>query len=172
MGKTLSQIILTIFVFNIIGLFGLNVAYAQNESIGGTLLPQTDVTDCKDTLSEIENASNFSIKNDSNNKDIGKWFAEQPTKYKNDVLACAIKTGKIHFWMIPYFIVYFIEFMIGISGLVAILFIVIGGYQLVIAGATDDKDSAKNTIKNALIGLVLVLVAWVVVNVVQYVVTI
>ncbi len=137
-----------------------------------TFLPQTDVTDCNETLLDIEQSSKFPIQDNSDNTHIGKWFAEQDTKLKNDILACAIKTGKIHFWMIPYFIVYFIEFLIGIAALVAIFFIVIGGYQLVISGANDQKDAAKNTIKHALMGLVLVSVAWVVVNVVQYVLTI
>lgn len=166
MRKILSNILFGIIVFNIIGLNG--IAYAQS----GTLLPQTDVKDCKEVLTQIEEASNFATKGDPNNQDIGKWFAELPSKTKDEILACAIKTGKIHFWMIPRFIVYFIEFMIGLSGLIAILFIVIGGYQLVVSGATDQKDNAKNTIKNALMGLVIVLVAWVVVNVIQYVVTI
>jgi len=172
MKKTISHIILSFIIFNLVGILGLNVAFAQNQSIGGTLLPQTEVTDCKSTLEAIETTSYFATEKNPDNNDVGKWFAERPTKYKNDVLACAIKTGKIHFWMIPYFIVYFIEFIIGISGLVAILFVVIGGYQLVVSGATDQKDDAKNTIKHALMGLVLVLVAWVIVNVIQYVVTI
>ena len=91
---------------------------------------------------------------------------------KEDILACAIKTGRINFWMIPHFVVYFIEFLIGISALVAILFFVIAGYQFIIAGATDQRDNAKKTVLNAILGIILVSVAWVVVNVIQYVLTI
>lgn len=170
MKKTFLYVLLAAFGFGFFQVLNVDVAHAQG--ISGTLLPQTEEKDCIGTLKDIEEASNFNLKDGTENTEIGRWFAEQPSKFKNDILACAIKTGKIHFWMIPYFIVYFIEFMIGIAGLIAILFIVIGGYQLVISGATDQKDNAKNTIKHALIGLVLTLVAWVVVNVVQYIVTI
>lgn len=179
MKKTLSQILLTFIIFNLVGILGLNVAYAQNESIGGTLLPQAESSFVCVDLFSTENPPVRTVEGElnklENQADPVKYVKEQlktNSKYLDNVLACAIKSGKIHFWMIPYFIVYFIEFMIGLSGLVAILFIVIGGFQLVLSGATDQKDNAKNTIKNALMGLVLVLVAWVVVNVVQYVVTI
>lgn len=177
MKKTLSQILLTFIVFNLVGILGLNVAFAQNQSIGGTLLPQAtegfvcvnlfDANGKIDTKGELNK-----LENEADPATYIKDQLKNNPKYLDNILACAIKSGKIHFWMIPYFIVYFIEFMIGLSGLVAILFIVIGGFQLVLSGATDQKDNAKNTIKNALMGLVLVLVAWVVVNVIQYVVTI
>lgn len=171
MKKTLPYIVLFSIVLSVYFTFSSGFAYAQSST---TLLPQTKEkeTDCLNTLKDIEDLNKFPIEGKADNTDIGKWFGEQTQKFRNDVLACAIKTGKIHFWMIPHFIVYFIEFMIGIAGLIAILFIVIGGYQLVISGATDQKDNAKNTIKHALMGLVLVLVAWVVVNVVQYILTI
>ena len=74
--------------------------------------------------------------------------------------------------MIPYYIVNFIEFLINIAGLIAILFLVIAGYQFVIAGATDKRDAAKGTVMHALMGLVVVLIAWVLVNVIQFALTI
>ncbi|MBD3157131.1 hypothetical protein GF369_04870 [Candidatus Peregrinibacteria bacterium] len=169
--STVSKRLIFIAFVCIVVLQPILPAFAQ-DGPSRTFLPQTEVTDCNKTLLGIEQTSEFPIEGNKENTNIGKWFAEKDTKSKNDILACAIKTGRVHFWMIPYFIVYFIEFLIGIAGLVAIFFIVIGGYQLVISGANDQKDAAKNTIKHALMGLVLVLVAWVVVNVVQYVLTI
>lgn len=169
MKKILSYIALFGIVLGMYSVFASHLVYAQSST---TLLPQGDDSElqgktCIQFLEEIEKKSDF-----AEGQDIGDWFSKESSSFRSTTLACAIKTGKIHFWMIPYFIVYFIEFMIGVAGLIAILFIVVGGYQLVISGATDQKDAAKNTIKHALMGLVLVLVAWVVVNVVQYILTI
>lgn len=105
-------------------------------------------------------------------EDPAKTFRESDDQYRNSILACGIETGKIHFWMIPYYVVNFIEFLIGIAGLIAILFLVIAGYQFVISGATDKRDAAKGTVMHALTGLVIVLVAWVVVNIIQFVLTV
>ena len=99
-------------------------------------------------------------------------FAHQSKSDRDTMLACAVITGKIKFWMVPFYIVYVIEFAIGISGLVAIAFLVFGGFQYVIGGATEKQESAKNTIKFAIMGLVIVLVAWVLVNLVQFLITI
>ncbi|MFC1655312.1 hypothetical protein ACFL3C_00405 [Patescibacteria group bacterium] len=132
----------------------------------GTLIPQPkeETMKCGDLLDDYDEA-----------EDPVKQFREaikEDASERGEVLGCAIKTGRIHFWMVPYFIVNFIEFLIGIAGLIAILFLVIAGYQFVIAGATDKRDAAKGTVMHALLGLVLVLVAWVVVNIIQFVLTI
>ncbi len=127
----------------------------------GTLLPNVDSgVDCKKILNDLELGL----------VDPKDMFA-QGTLNKNEILACAIKTGRVKFWMVPYFVVYFIDFLIKISGLIAVLFIVIGGYKYVVAGATDDKDGAKSTITNAILGLVVVLTAWSVINMIQFALT-
>lgn len=74
-------------------------------------------------------------------------------------------------WMIPFFIRYVLEFIIGIAGLLAVGGVVYGGYLYLFAGLSDDKDKGKNAIKNGIIGLVLVLTAWAVVNIVIGLVT-
>ncbi|MCD6109294.1 hypothetical protein J7J83_00855 [bacterium] len=166
--------LLAIFtVFIVIGsIFSLSVMETVNaqdppskRSIGTTILPEGDKIskeECTKKLLDLDKQ-----------EDPVKAFKKEEPSERDTILACSIKTGRIHFWMIPYFIVYIIEFLTGIAGLIAILFIVIGGYQLVISGANDSlKDSAKNTIKNALTGLVLTLIAWTVVNLIQYIVTI
>lgn len=79
-------------------------------------------------------------------------------------LGCAIKTGKIKFWMIPYFVNYALEFAITIAGVLVVLMIVIGGYYYIYGAVTDDKEKGKTIIMYAIGGYVLVLSAWFIVN--------
>ena len=90
---------------------------------------------------------------------------------RQEILGCAVKTGDIHLWMIPFFITYLIEFIIGLAGLASVLFIVYGGFQYITGGLSDDKESGKKTIKFAIIGLLVSLVAWIIVNIIQVQVT-
>jgi len=85
---------------------------------------------------------------------------------RNDVLGCAIKTGKVKLYMVPYFIQVILEFIIGISGIVSVAAIVYGGYFYMFAGVSEDKDTGKKAIQNGLIGMVLALTAWTIVNIV------
>jgi hypothetical protein len=89
----------------------------------------------------------------------------------NQILACGIKTGDIHLWMIPYYIKYILQFVIGISGLVSVGGIVYGGYLYLFAGVSNDKDQGKKAIQYALLGMVLTLVAWALVNIIMSLVT-
>lgn len=87
------------------------------------------------------------------------------------VLGCAIKTGKIKLYMMPFFVTYLIQFLLGIAGLIAVLFMVIGGYKYAVGGITEDKESGKKTILHALLGLIVALSAWIVVNFIQVALT-
>jgi len=155
------------FIAVYIGLlcFNFNTSFAQGDQSGmqlGTLLPQPATsTDCKTLLVNLDKEA-----------DPVAYFKKLTQAERNNILGCGIKTGKIRFWEVPYYVVYFIQFIIGISGLVAVLFLVLGGYQYVISGLAQDKEKGKKTITNALTGLVVVLVAWVIVNVVQFVITV
>ncbi len=155
MKRIISTSILALLLF-------LNTANLVLAQEAGTLLPEKSVSvDCNKLMDDFQISS-----------DPVQDFKKKSTTDKNDVLACSIITGKIKFWMIPFYIVYFIEFAIGLSGLVAILFLVIAGFQYIMSGASEAQDKAKGTIKNALIGIVIVLVAWVVVNLIQFALTI
>ncbi len=169
MKKILSTILVFMFVFmETLLVYPISVfAQKANEKprqMSTTILPEGNAITHEECIEMLVNLDK--------EQDPVTIFKEKSAIDRETILSCGIRTGRIHFWMIPYYIVYIIEFLIGISGLIAILFIVIGGYQLVISGATDQKDNAKNTIKHALMGLALVLIAWIVVNVIQYVVTI
>lgn len=83
------------------------------------------------------------------------------------LLGCAIKTGKIRLFMIPFFITRLIEFLVGLAGLIAVLFIVIGGYKFVTGGIAEDKEAGKKTVLHAIIGLVVALSAYIIINFIQ-----
>ncbi len=90
---------------------------------------------------------------------------------KDDILGCTIKTGQTELWMLPFFVTYLINFVLALAGLIATLFIVIGGYWYIIGSAQGQTDKGKNTILYAIIGLVVSLLAWIIVNIVQSAVT-
>lgn len=89
----------------------------------------------------------------------------------SQALGCAVKLGKIRLFMVPLFITFLIQFLLGIAGLVAVLFVVIGGYNYVVGGLTEDKEKGKKTILHALMGLIVALSAWIVVNFIQVALT-
>jgi len=60
-----------------------------------------------------------------------------------------------------------IRILLLVSGALAVLFVVISGYQYITAhGNEEQAERGKKTLINALIGIVIIILAWVVVNVV------
>ena len=84
----------------------------------------------------------------------------------DNLLGCGIKTGKISLSMIPFYVTHILNFLLALVGLICVLFIIIGGYYYVFGGLTDDKDKGKKTIRHALTGLGLAIMAWTLVNVI------
>jgi hypothetical protein len=67
------------------------------------------------------------------------------------------------------FILAALRFLFTIAGLAAVLFIVWGGIQYIISGANPDlAKKARTNITNALLGLVIILLAYTLVAVLQY----
>lgn len=89
----------------------------------------------------------------------------------SDVLGCGIKTGRISLWMIPYYIRFILEFLIGIAGLICVGGFVYGGFVYLFAGLSEDKDKGKKALFYSVTGLVVVMLAWAFVNIVIAVVT-
>lgn len=87
------------------------------------------------------------------------------------VFACAIKSGNIKFWMIPYFIRNILQWLLGISGLIAVLMTIIGGYYYIMGGLTEDKEKGKTIIQYALGGMALATLSWIIVNLILLAVT-
>ncbi|NJP03979.1 hypothetical protein HC823_01815 [Candidatus Gracilibacteria bacterium] len=79
----------------------------------------------------------------------------------------AFATGNLHLDDVFWVIIKLIDLVSKIAGSVAVLFLLYGGIQLMISGISDDKESAKNTIKYALMGLVVTFMAWLIVKLVE-----
>lgn len=88
-----------------------------------------------------------------------------------DVLACAVVTGRVKFAYVPYFATYVLQLGTVLSGVVSMLFIIIGGYMYTFSGLTDSKEPAKKTIQYAIAGLIVSSFAWIIVELVQIAVT-
>lgn len=70
---------------------------------------------------------------------------------------------------IPFFIHYMASMLVGATGTVSVLMIMIGGYQWIIGGVSEEqKGKAKKTITYAIMGLVISLLSWGVISVVFY----
>lgn len=162
-----------------------NVVFAAE---GGTILPSTtsSVKDCRGIMNEVSKSSSWvkikifntgAVPKDKIGGDESVTPKPSGTDPQlagvtaNQILACGIKTGDIHLWMIPYYIKYILQFVIGISGLVSVGGIVYGGYLYLFAGVSNDKDQGKKAIQYALLGMVLTLVAWALVNIIMSLVT-
>ena len=61
-----------------------------------------------------------------------------------------------------------INILLSIAGLLAVLFIIIGGFQYITSGANSElAETAKKTIQNAIIGLVVIILSFIVVQVIN-----
>lgn len=57
--------------------------------------------------------------------------------------------------------------LLPLAGLVAVLFIIIGGYRYIVsAGSEEQAEAGKKTLTNAVIGLVIIILSYVIVTVV------
>jgi hypothetical protein len=87
-------------------------------------------------------------------------------------LAQKIRTGDISLTDIPAFIAYFINIGAILAASVSMLFLVIGGYRYIVGGVMQsEREQGKNTIMYAIIGLIVSLLSWAIVNTVQLLVT-
>ena len=90
----------------------------------------------------------------------------------NEILGCGIVTGRIRLYFWKPFVAYIIKNLSLLASVLAMLFISIGGYQYFMAVITGEDSNAKNTIKHAIIGLVLALSSWIIVDLVQTLVSV
>lgn len=142
--KYLRSLVLFTVVFNL----WVSTAHAQL-----TILPSAEgvsVAACNERLNNLELKS-------------GKEEADA-IKADPEYLGCAIKTGRISLNMVPFFVTYIINFLLALSGVVSVLFIVLGGYYYIYGGIADDKEKGKTIIVYALGGMAVALLSWVIVN--------
>lgn len=158
MRKIFIGILLAVFCS---GLFFAPVVSAQ-------ILPKSEEKfECKDKeTGKLEEDVNAAFQGIEAFKE-----ATKGGKDLDNLLGCAVKTGKIRLFMMPFFITYLVEFLLQIAGLIAVLFIVYGGFKYVTGGLIEDKESGKKAVIHAIIGLVVALSAWIVVNFIQMALT-
>mgnify|MGYP001592809766 CR=1 FL=1 len=62
-----------------------------------------------------------------------------------------------------------IQIMISIGGILCIIFIIVGGFKFVTSGGDEKKlASAKGTLTYAIVGLIVIILAFAMIQVVQY----
>ncbi len=59
---------------------------------------------------------------------------------------------------------HFINIFLGVAGIVAFVYFLYAGFQYLTAGTGDGAENAKKTILNAIIGIIIIALAWVLVN--------
>lgn len=60
-----------------------------------------------------------------------------------------------------------IQILLAVAGLVAVIFLIVGGFRYITAGGNEETaETAKKTIVNAIIGVVVVILAFVIVRVI------
>jgi hypothetical protein len=86
--------------------------------------------------------------------------------------SCSFVTGDFDFDCIPLYLAYLIRLAFSLAGGFAVFEIVKGGYEYAISGIPDtiDKETGKKRIKNAIIGLIVVILAYLIVDMILSVV--
>jgi len=79
-------------------------------------------------------------------------------------LADRVEMGTLGVLDILYFIVKLIDLVSALAGTLSVLMLLYGGFQYMISGLNDDKESAKKTIRYAITGLVVSFLAYLIVN--------
>jgi hypothetical protein len=117
----------------------------------------------KNLNSYLQSNTNFPIDCNTSN------LSPNPEEFTdNDILGCSIITGRIRFSYLNRFIVYSLELLTILSGVLSLLFVILGGYYYLINSLSgSDTDKGKSYIKNAITGLVLSLSAWAIINLIQ-----
>lgn len=65
------------------------------------------------------------------------------------------------------FATFIIQTVLFFAGLVAVLFLIIGGYQYIVSGVNEEMaEQGKKTVQNAIIGIVIIIVSFTIVTVI------
>ncbi|MBP9750759.1 MAG: hypothetical protein KBC95_02830 [Candidatus Peribacteraceae bacterium] len=68
---------------------------------------------------------------------------------------CDFVTGILDVTCIPNFIGFLVKMIFGATGMIFMVNVMVGGYQLAISGVTEDKASGKNRIMYSIIGFIV-----------------
>ncbi len=135
------------------GLLFANLAVAQQ----GTILPRAE-----EGANCVQEVQDFRLAMATDDKSY---------EVSAGLLGCAITTGDIPLDMIPYFIQYGSNYLLGLVSLIALIFVIIGGYYYTVGALIEKKEVGKTYIKNALLGMAVAFLAWGIVSVILAAVT-
>ena len=69
---------------------------------------------------------------------------------------------------LPSLLVRVINILLSIAGLVAVIFLIVGGFRYITAGGNEENaEAGKKTIINAIIGIVVIILSFVIVRVIS-----
>jgi hypothetical protein len=86
-------------------------------------------------------------------------------------LAEKFRTGSFNLGDILVYIKYLTEVLILIVATASIVFIIYGGYNYLLSFVIEDKEAGQKTITNALIGLAVSIMSWIIVNTILYIIS-
>ncbi len=94
-----------------------------------------------------------------------------PSESADADIAGKIKMGTISLDDMPIVLLRLIDLFTKIAATLAVTMILWGGIQYIFSGITEEKESAKNTLKYSIIGLFVTFWAWIAVNMLQIYIT-
>ena len=74
------------------------------------------------------------------------------------------ESGDLEWSDIIAFILHLIQILIEAAGVVSVLLLMYGGFQMIFGSFTGDTESPKNTFKYTLIGFSIIIFAWIIVD--------
>jgi hypothetical protein len=161
-GK-MASVFLAVWVAMVLGSVLIPVAWAANP---GTVIPEINMVNEISEPSGVYCGNLLGKTRTELQKILNDPLSGMNEQKSNDILGCALKTGRFSLWMLPYYIKYIIEFILYIGGLVAVGGILFGGATYVFSGLSNDKEKGKKAILYSVIGMVLMYMAWAIVNIV------
>ncbi len=87
------------------------------------------------------------------------------------VPSCDFRTGRFSAACIPSFIAYLIAFVFSLLGMFFLINVMIAGYQIALKGVTGDDQAGKNRLRWSVIGLILAICSFVILDFILSVIT-
>lgn len=82
-------------------------------------------------------------------------------------IGAKIHCGKVTLNDFPVLIIYLIQWILTLAGSISVIMIMVGAFQYMLGGVTDDKERGKKTLIYAIGGLIVAFMAWWIVELVQ-----
>lgn len=74
------------------------------------------------------------------------------------------RSGQFEWLDIVRFLFHLIELLLTVAGSIAVILIMIGGFQYIFGSMSGSKEKGATTLKNAVTGFIVILSAWIIVD--------